>query len=668
MLKHPTLMMGKTLIVVVSVTMLTTAMCAKSPSMGAYSRQNHWMRNLRRTMKTHSHADSSMEIDSSGSVQVWRGIDRLNLAAITPPSLDEKFGSTLSISQSKLRTLACTNTSVSNEATKSSTVFADSEHECNHLSSSIEEQFNHVLKQSKENVAWTVIDRSYVDIAKDQREQLKSVGFNTVLFIAIEQDEGFARKICQDGLDVIDFRREFQTALQNKNGTAINWTLKLRVAKAKFFIPSLFQSLGVANMFTEMDLFWLQSPLAEFRTAWSGGKQPSLTFGGHANNPWGINIGMWYMQGNASVAVANLFKEAFEILRRYSTAKGADEPFTVFDQTVLQKVLAMRASIVDSLGGLPPWNEHECNTSKDLWCADLERAEIDNTVTVRLLDNYRISTSPTPEYDETVLAVHIVSYQPLSQAAFKVSMAKLFGVFQGVPQYYEQAASDSQYLAWEGLVKSADISNGYDKKHLSIPTLVPILLKLGMATHRVVILPQELDVQHQVWHSEEIFDVVKMTMLLGNSVQLRESNFLHNKRLIPQNMYPIAQISVAADTWAGMKITSAPGAAPKVSFIGLGKHSYNDWQAVTLQALVSMLEQEEVKRAKTVLLNFPLAFGNVSIGTYFNTMLDSRSCTSNITSLGTAAFERLLVCRDHIGNNAEKFATNRVVTLCNRGE
>jgi len=537
--------------------------------------------------------------------------------------------------------------------------------QCDYLSGSVEDQVKHVTQQSTKPIAWTILDRSYSQFARDQREQLRSVGFDTMLFVSIENGTKLARKMCQDGLAVVDFQQEFQKPLTSKSGNPINWTLKLRVAKAKFSMPSLLHSHSLDSLFTEMDVFWLRNPSAEFMMRGPEGKTPSLIFGAHADKPGYINIGMWYVRGDAPVAATDLFKEAFEIQRRYPNG---------FDQDILQKLVIIKASTVDAT-----WTSsysHQCNTSQYTWCVDLAGAQMNKDVTARILDNFGVASCYVPEYDETTLAVHIISDHPLSHAGSKVQEAKLFGVFQGVPEYYEVAASDSQYLAWEGQVKSSDVPNlhGNDQtvtnlvgndlaivgNNQSLSKLVTILLKLGMATGRTVVLPQELDREGQLWHAEEKLDVQKMAALYGDTVQLRESTFLHNKRLGVDHMYPIAQLAVAPRIWAGMKITSSAGAQPKDSFLRLtsgNSSGGSNWGATYMQALVTMLQNAEVKSAKTVLLNFPLGIDYDR----FNSFLFNGPCNSTITQLTAESFQKSVGCTRQ---NARKSAID-VLSLCN---
>lgn len=565
-------------------------------------------------------------------------VNRLQLTAIAPPS-DEQIQTAPAISSKPHQKLGCVNADVIKHSSAGNSSVTHLRN-CDYLSWNVTDQLSQVIgKNDIRRTSWTVIDQSYSSIARDQMEQLKAVGFEHLIFVSIEPEDGFAQNMCDQGLAVIDFRPEYNMTLVNKNEEPIDWTLKLRVARAKFVMPMLFLQHGLDNMFTEMDVFWLQNPTSEFLAADRVGKQSSITFGAHADNPFAINIGMWFMRGDAPTAAADLFREAFEILRRHSTTKNGDMAYEVFDQQVLQKVLAMRTSIVDSLWQRPQGTEPVCHTTQFSWCEDLKNAEIDENILIRVLDNYRIATSMVPEYDESVLAVHIVGSVPLTHATHKILLAKMSGVFTGVPTYYEREPSNAKYIAWEGLVKSAEAMNGYAKKHETMYKLIPLLLKLGLATGRTVILPQELDISHQVWNAEELTDVYKLQQVYGRRIQLRESTFLYNRHLHPDNMYPIAQIAVGPRLWAGMKLSSTSANQSNVSYINLG-----DQSGVTekLQALVAMLEDTEVKNAKTLVLSIPLQ-SNYDV--YFDDVLDSETCKVRVSSLTRDSFDDNFACR-----------------------
>jgi len=152
----------------------------------------------------------------------------------------------------------------------------------------------------------------------------------------------------------------------------------------------------------------------------------------------------------------------------------------------------------------------------------------------------------------------------------------------------------------------------------------------------------------------------KMAALYGDTVQLRESTFLHNKRLGVDHMYPIAQLAVAPRIWAGMKITSSAGAQPKVSFLRLTSEnsSHFDWGSKYMQALVTMLHDADVKSAKTVLLKFPLS----SDYDRFNSILFDGPCNSKIVQLTAGSFQKSVACTR---NETRKSAID-VLSLCDR--
>jgi hypothetical protein len=119
-------------------------------------------------------------------------------------------------------------------------------------------------------------------------------------------------------------RRIFFSALYD-----IPYQTYSHVADAKFFMASLFASMGLNSFFIEMDVFCRQNP-----------DRFELTTAGHADFEHSANIGLFY----ATTKMSSFFVALFLILAKgkknnnvYRDSSGKSRKF--FDQVVYQSCL-----------------------------------------------------------------------------------------------------------------------------------------------------------------------------------------------------------------------------------------------------------------------------------------------------------------------------------------
>jgi len=453
-------------------------------------------------------------------------------------------------------------------------------------------------------VAWTLVTKDRLAIIPSQSEQIKNANMSTLL-VSMELDNGaFAQRLCEEGYAVIDFSKWFH---DNPN-PKFQWSTKMRYSKIKFTMPGMLVDMQMENVYMDFDVFWLHDPVPYFRSF-----EADLVFGTHWDTPQAINAGLWYQSGNASTQLKYMFATIWSLFEKHMTDTAAMEPYGLFDQNALTTMLGV-------LSGNQACSETQkgvfdafCNDALDMK-KEVQREA--GQVKVKQLDNDRIVSSVMAEHDENTLGVHVLTYIPFTSFNQKVMVAKQAEIFHGSPNYYEAVPSTTQYLAWDGIIKGSSSAQHYcGYASCAMARVLPVLLYLGKATQRAVILPKELDRGGFTWFGEQIIDLGAGS---DGPVEIRESNFLYNSRLNVSAMFPAAQLHIDIDNWMGMQITMRHGETPQTYSLRAQAGGLN-----VVEHLLGLLGLPEVQKAKTILMSFP---SNDYREGQFQSLMDDETC------------------------------------------
>eukprot|EP00929_Paragymnodinium_shiwhaense_P060240 TRINITY_DN30109_c0_g1_i1.p1 TRINITY_DN30109_c0_g1~~TRINITY_DN30109_c0_g1_i1.p1 ORF type:complete len:634 (+),score=83.78 TRINITY_DN30109_c0_g1_i1:141-2042(+) len=486
---------------------------------------------------------------------------------------------------------------------------------CGYLSRSVDEQLSHVLQQVRSKwpdigglnappLSWTIIDKHYAPIAYEYAAHLLNVDLPAIIFVNVDSSRKVAEELCMQGLYTLDYSVDFTSSRLDAAG--VPWTTKLRVAKAKFLMPGKLAAQRLANIFTEVDVYWLKNPLNKLHYVPPGGPPSGVVIGTHYNNPWEVNIGFWYVSPHAKGRIGDMFQVVWDVMEKYATTSNKDDPYTVFDQQIL--ALVMRDATIPRGQGYKVLRQ-ACEDKKKKrleYCSEVEPRGRFTDIVVRLLDNVAISSFKTVTHDEDTVAVHILSQVPLTVAQQKVITARWSGAFRASPEYYEMQPTLSRYIAWDGLVPGPTRENGrcqfpQDKSiDCGFGIAFRMLLALALRIGRTFVLPKLLDASADCWGSEHLFDVVKFFASIeeaGLDLKSRESSFLSSAYLGAANMYPVARIWIHYHGWLAIQHIHQLGARATSYYFKADEGIF-----VVLSKALSL---DVVATAKTILLRFP---------------------------------------------------------------
>jgi len=544
-----------------------------------------------------------------------RSINRLKLPPFPVPSqIDskEKFKAGGLVEAASLPSIECNGGEAASMIQSSPLRSEPPKAACRHLNQSVASQLDAMLAtesmagvgKASRPLVWTVMDKSYATFAADQAAQLASVGLPHIIFVSIDPDPSVAEDLCAKGFATINFNPLYSTG---SDSNIKEWSVKFRVAKAKFMMPGMLIERRLENLFTESDVFWQADPRAQLTYTPDGSPAPNLIMATHHNDPTSLNIGVWYIPATAGPEVARVFSTAWDIMYSYA----ADPSKPVFDQAVVQDLLEY-IDRPDFQGR--SWCEHVAGAAANrVYCRDVEKALPMTGVNLRRLSNRLISSAKFGERDEDTLAVHILTGQPLSSGTSKILTAKNAGVFRGVPTYYEMEKSKLRYLAWDGLLNHPSKEQGYCKypnfnsppNACGIGKALPVLFSLGARFGLTVVPPTVLDLNERIWPAESLFDMVRFAEDAPfPNLQVRESKFLHNELLNITHMYPVVRLRVGTEGWVAMQTIDAEGATPH-EHVWSTKLDSNPRNLGVASVLATLLTSGRTAHAKTVLVNFP---------------------------------------------------------------
>jgi hypothetical protein len=163
-------------------------------------------------------------------------------------------------------------------------------------------------------IAFTITDYNYAqDTIHDFVQAFEEVvGFPTESLLIVAIDKATTELACQYGYPVISWTNDE--------------SLRDAVANTKIVISSELVRRGMPFFFSEMDVFWIQSPkpsLIDFLN-----EPAQLIFSPHQNNPWGANIGVYASKANEGTV--DYFGHCLDVLK--------EKPDT-HDQYVMVRVL-----------------------------------------------------------------------------------------------------------------------------------------------------------------------------------------------------------------------------------------------------------------------------------------------------------------------------------------
>ena len=197
----------------------------------------------------------------------------------------------------------------------------------------LEDTVREILRRTRINeVVFTILDQAYGDLLEANYDMAQKAGFSEGLFY-VSLDRHTAEDACS---------RHKRVAFLAKPRTA---TTKDVVYLGKYFAAMLLCKARIRFFFWEMDL-WLPprptgpSVVDVFRAAASAptaGLNPASAWALHEDNPYTINIGLYYIASDTDPRSYDLFDTLLDYLRRHPHA---------FDQglvnCVLKKVISHR--------------------------------------------------------------------------------------------------------------------------------------------------------------------------------------------------------------------------------------------------------------------------------------------------------------------------------------
>ncbi|KAH8065256.1 hypothetical protein JL720_12860 [Aureococcus anophagefferens] len=300
----------------------------------------------------------------------------------------------------------------------------------------------------------------------------------------------------------------------------------------KYYVAMLLCAARVRFFFFEMDV-WLPpkgpaTVLDAFRAAadsWNGGLHTAAAWALHEDNPYTINIGLYYVRSDVEPRNFDFFATMLSYARRHPL---------VFDQGLLNCVLKRMSSSkrLTFIRERDNCREHlvDVNDTALVRLIAAARNEPDVAASSRLSRNYNFTmvdaaaavSYATPFLFRDSLAMHVLTSIPLSSAHGKKTVAKEMMLWEGDDGYYA-VGGGRRYVMLDG---SLAPPTGADDFRV-LAARVRELVAFAAATNRTLVLPP-------AWHlarklpSWEIVDTKSLDEI---GVDWREATFLENPRL-----------------------------------------------------------------------------------------------------------------------------------------
>ncbi|EGB11086.1 hypothetical protein AURANDRAFT_71010 [Aureococcus anophagefferens] len=377
-----------------------------------------------------------------------------------------------------------------------------------------------ILERTGTNeVAFTVLDEAYGDMLRGVSRMAARNGMGAHFFY-VSLHRATAEAACAFG-DRVAYLAPSPEA-----------TKKDAVYMGKYYVAMLLCAARVRFFFFEMDV-WLPpkgpaTVLDAFRAAadsWNGGLHTAAAWALHEDNPYTINIGLYYVRSDVEPRNFDFFATMLSYARRHPL---------VFDQGLLNCVLKRMSSSkrLTFIRERDNCREHlvDVNDTALVKLIAAARNEPDVAASSRLSRNYNFTmvdaaaavSYATPFLFRDSLAMHVLTSIPLSSAHGKKTVAKEMMLWEGDDGYYA-VGGGRRYVMLDG---SLAPPTGADDFRV-LAARVRELVAFAAATNRTLVLPP-------AWHlarklpSWEIVDTKSLDEI---GVDWREATFLENPRL-----------------------------------------------------------------------------------------------------------------------------------------
>jgi hypothetical protein len=368
----------------------------------------------------------------------------------------------------------------------------------NNLTRTTIQQLDEILSSDRFNpepntnmIAFTISDYSYAqDMLHDMFQMMDHVvGFSHRHFFMVAIDVSTVKMACQFGYPVI-FWKESDTE-----------SLKDAVANTKLVLSLELVSRGVDFFFTEMDVWWIKSPmksLIDFQQSDNRPQQNHLLFSGHQNNPFAPNIGVYAAKAN-NYSI-EYFQTCLEVLKHRPETHdqwAMAEVHRLFEHTLRNQTYQLGGDWGPQ--GPPPTPRVQLPFEGKYWSP------------------HEIVADERPMPTGETMAIHTLCDTPLLNPHGKKMIAKELGAYYGfqtnarpyiineesiskrppasdVAGYYTRSStSHRRYLVLDGPIRtnfySMVIQDQYHDR-VQFQWIISLLFAIAKLTDRILILPQ----------------------------------------------------------------------------------------------------------------------------------------------------------------------------------
>jgi hypothetical protein len=343
-------------------------------------------------------------------------------------------------------------------------------------------------------MAFTTSDASYTkDMIHDFFQMMDLVvGFSQKHFVMIALDVTTVQLACRHGYPVIFWRESNQKSLRDA------------VANTKVVLSLELIKRGISFFFTEMDVWWIQSPKPSLM-AFQQLQEDQLVgnhlyFSAHQKNPWAANIGVYASKANKYTQ--EYFEICMDILKQ--------RPKT-HDQWVLQQVHDVFEKSL----------RNESHEFVGDWGQDKSPPPVPNVTwpfKARFWSPHDIAADQRPTPTHETMAIHTLCHTPLLNPHGKKMLARELGVYYGFTtepkSYFAVGVDDSgfqqsvvesagyytrigdrhrRYVALDGPSRTNFYSMCPDEIHnnaVAFQWTVTMLMVIARWSNRILILPQ----------------------------------------------------------------------------------------------------------------------------------------------------------------------------------
>ncbi len=378
-------------------------------------------------------------------------------------------------------------------------------------------------------LAFTISDYGYVrDMLHDVFQMMNDVvGFANQHFLLVAIDKRSAEVACKYGYPVVLWKADDNN-------------LRDAVANTKLILSHDLIKRGIDFFFTEMDVWWIQSPkpnLIDFQKRHddaisdkndNAGKH--VYFSGHQNNYNAPNIGVYAVKANEYSE--EYFRVSLDVLNK--------KPDT-HDQHVMAEVHRLFQHTYDKQpykfgGNFMPDGPPEAPT-------------VEHPFKALYFSPHEVVADERPQTTHLTLAIHTLNGMPLQAPHGKKMNAKELGVYYGFHShpktteestatndmdsagYYERTGTHRRYVWLDTDVRTNFYSIAHQKRYHSREVFewtMAIMIAIARKTNRILILPQvfDADMDAGVYYAWTMMDYSKVEDL----VDFRETNFLTNPK------------------------------------------------------------------------------------------------------------------------------------------